>query len=1262
MKINIKPCKLLFSMLFIVIFLNSILALAENIQDNVCEDKDFYSSVNEFLSLKEFTDRANAIVELGKCKHNKTKDVLLLVLRSDPKSEIRILAAHLLKKFGSEMLFFELQQQYSAEKEKKVCDAIYEVLVLLNNQYNLNPMMNKESMLSNSYDSLKQYALQHADPEKVKITQRIIMYEEKEKLSDKLPLSKSPESIKSSPEKKRKNISSKLDKMLSKPLKKSKALNINKNGPKMIIAAAASGFGTHIMLSLADIAGSKENRPTIALGGVSMGGGTAFLLTRNANITFGDSLFWTNAGLLGWAEGAALSYALSEHLGERGKKWLTIGSEVAGIGLGTFLINKRDFKPKDFLYINFNSALATIFSTGLVYSLHNSKRGDYLTSYQSNYPLFYTGASLLGIGLGYSTVDKSFTPENISSTVLTSILIGSNAAILPFAMGMRGDEAKRAAAGGAMMGISGSYLIDFSFGLTHKLPAQRIKSAFLAGVLGNVFGFGLGTLVDPVNARQANLFSFASSLTLTSLALTDTLLGVRTSDLKVLKENRDTMPLSLLEGFTIGGAYGMSAVTAIKSDPDAKGKSERVLGAFTVGSLGGMYLGILKNRFTKDTPRTIKQRMGSALFGSFAGYGGALIASNSSDHHIVGAGLLTSIIGLSGWSSFAKLNNSYDKDIAGEEYLALTAGLYSIGLSMAVKNDYEVDSKTIGIGLLTTSAGFYTGSVLSAKLKLKKEDLQRSFLFGMHGFITGWGAALHFSKQKPSANLLLPGLGLGVLEMSLGLIMKPKSKTTSQERKLTAFSAIYGGSVGFAFEDYLNHYDENNDRTVWRKTGGAFLGLGLGSAMGYSLAKNMDISDLDIKKLTISTTVGSYIGYGLGMYPTSSNSRIPKLTMFGGSLTGLLLGSTLPNIVDYSTKYFHAHLFGTLYGAWYGLWIPQANKDGIVDSRKQNASMIVGSGTGYLLSSMLAKKHNLTKSDTKVLTLATLLGTSMGGGLALTLDNIDGLAGKALVLGGGTMFLGAAARKIKEINYSKENKILSTFFAGYGALHGLSLAYGYDLKDEQVLGAFLLGSSAGATLGLASGLSDSWTNTHTVILGAGTAWGNWIGGWFGYLYGGDNRKSVLTGTSFGGDVGLVITRLLLIDKLGFEPIDFGWIGLGGLIGMGSGSAVSAAVGQNITYGNIMGSSLGLIVGGIYAGMRDKKDSKSSSFYKHKKTVSKLSYKSINRSKSDLDILEEAGSQQNTSFKISWWFPSFQVYPDPHTNDMNYMLTVNGMWD
>ena len=375
---------------------------------------------------------------------------------------------------------------------------------------------------------------------------------------------------------------------------------------------------------------------------------------------------------------------------------------------------------------------------------------------------------------------------------------------------------------------------------------------------------------------------------------------------------------------------------------------------------------------------------------------------------------------------------------------------------------------------------------------------------------------------------------------------------------------------------------ESGNALLWSSIGGQAVGLGAGLLTLESPFRGDQIAYIDT-----AGTLGGLAGGGIVILAStgSDNEQAAAAIVQSGIFAGLLGGALAAPSLQLDGDAAATLSYATAVGTWWGIYAPGIVLDDAVEGGDRAAGALIGAAVGYAGGTVVSELADTGPETVGEAALGGVLGTSMfsGAGL-LPKSGLSNRAFDALVIAGGLAGSVAGGVSAPRTRYSPGDRLSVGFGLAWGLWQGAAVGNIGDRSGDQAFGAALLGTGLGGTAASLLAQPFEPEPIEVGVTAMGGVWGGWLVGWAAHVadkHGADlSGDDILTATLIGSDVGAVTAGLTVSPWLRVDPRRLGWISASGAIGMGLGTSVAAVVGDDVAEGNVIGSSLGLVVGAV----------------------------------------------------------------------------------
>jgi hypothetical protein len=322
-------------------------------------------------------------------------------------------------------------------------------------------------------------------------------------------------------------------------------------------------------------------------------------------------------------------------------------------------------------------------------------------------------------------------------------------------------------------------------------------------------------------------------------------------------------------------------------------------------------------------------------------------------------------------------------------------------------------------------------------------------------------------------------------------------------------------------------------------------------------------------------------GAGMGAL-ASARADAPVWGMLGAGTAGLVLGGALHRSIEIDGADAPLLTLATAEGLWLGGWLPTAIHGwGQATSAEQAGGLVAGGAGALGLATLASGALELSPSTAGYTALASGIGASLGGGIALVSPALHDRRGVDLMMGGTAVGIAAGAALAPRLALTPPS--VAAGATAVGGMLGVteSLLFAWSARSDgskSYGGAALIGGGIGATLGLATAAAPEAERSGNVPAAAGfAAWGAWMGSFSGSLVHNDPHDIVLGGL-LGADAGF-LGGYALLRTGAVDPSDFGWLSLFGALGTVAGAGAGAPFSTRTAPGPVLaGLAIGPAVG------------------------------------------------------------------------------------
>jgi HEAT repeat protein len=686
----------------------------------------------------------------------------------------------------------------------------------------------------------------------------------------------------------------------------------------------------------------------------------------------------------------------------------------------------------------------------------------------------------------------------------------------------------------------------------------------LSGAVGGYAGAGAAILAEDPDDRVA------AGLALGGSAAGLLLSGILAPDLRFTRADVvQSFSTVWMTGWT-GGCLALAAMP----EWEGEGSDERArkwAGGGLLGAATGFVAASVLSAYTEADPGMMGYLNLSFAAGNALGLGISLQQDGGSPRANAawmagGGGAGLALAGL------AARDFRFSRKDVFETSVSTGLGLWSGYLAAdALHGDGNDEQAAFGGALIGGAAGFAAGSIVAANAEPNPSTLGRSLLGFGTGTLLGAGLGLSIPDLE---TYWIEAMMLGGGWAGLGTMAAIENHTSYSggDMALIGFGAAWGTWQGLSIRQASGG---TTDRSL---NGALLLGVSAGATVAMAAGQFLDADPSAVGRAATGAVEGTIIGHGLGMLiPELEDGGIWTLAMAGG-WAGLVTKGFFVPPADFTGGDYAAVIAGAAWGLGQGALI--GHSAGLDGDRLQGA-MLLGMGTGLLAGEAFGRAGDLRFSSVFFTELSAYSGSGLGAGTALLLeeDSETVTAATSIAGWGAKILTGFVADRLKFRGNDTWEYLLGQ---GFGLWQGLGYASVADCTEAQMGGAALLGMSMGYFLPLAWNQFLDYSFAEDLVIAGGTVWGTWLGGFWSYGLGADD-EDVLLASLVGGDIGLVVSGLLLSPAVDIDTARMGWVQLAGLMGMAlgvSGTGIFSEDGRTVVLGMQVGSTAGLIAGAL----------------------------------------------------------------------------------
>ena len=579
--------------------------------------------------------------------------------------------------------------------------------------------------------------------------------------------------------------------------------------------------------------------------------------------------------------------------------------------------------------------------------------------------------------------------------------------------------------------------------------------------------------------------------------------------------------------------------------------------------------------------------VGGRIAGGLIGLGTAMLARDETGRADTLATLGGSLAGLG-----AAVVTQVASPLDGTDRAAVAVGagagaiMGTLAPTLGAEQWSDTSSRRRGGGfLLGLGAGAVTGVALRHGTGVPERTVNLTVLGGIDGLVSGLGVGLLVEPTDSSRGARLGTFVGTAAGLGMGALVLPRLALDDQKAAITGLAAgAVGGWTG-AWLPFLGHAS-SDDVEGKRIAGGLMAGAGLATAAGLLAEPVLDPDpDLVGNALAIDAL---FTGAGAGVGAlVSTRDDAPVWGMLGAGSAGLVLGGALHESIRIDEADAPLLALATGEGLWLGAWLPAALYGPENVTARRRAGGLLAGGAGALgLAAISSGKLEIAPATAGYAALASGIGASLGGGIALVSPTLHDRRGVGIMLGGTTLGLGIGAAFAPRLSLAPPTTVIGTTLAGgaLGVTESLLFAWSArSVGSDQYGGAALIGGGIGATLGLAVAATPPEQSGNLPPAAGFAAWGAWMGSFTGSLVHNDAHEIVLGGL-LGANAGF-LGGYALLRTGAVEPSDFGWLSLFGALGTVAGAGVGAPFSTRaepapVLAGLAIGPAVGMLGGAI----------------------------------------------------------------------------------
>ncbi|GEM_PF-3057088 len=487
-----------------------------------------------------------------------------------------------------------------------------------------------------------------------------------------------------------------------------------------------------------------------------------------------------------------------------------------------------------------------------------------------------------------------------------------------------------------------------------------------------------------------------------------------------------------------------------------------------------------------------------------------------------------------------------------------------------------------------------------------------------------------------SGPAVLPTLGGAWAGGYLLNVLGRFAKDDSAETIGALTGALIGGGTGYLFgrEASIDRQTWFLSSILWGQFTGEFLALstvtspndrvrgafGVGGEIagfvgGMMLEDRLDLDAGDTVFVDVSGVAGFLFGAGLTqLLPSPRDQKAGAQLMLATAWLGGVAAVAASERVKLRGPDIYLQVYGAAEGMWYGSFLADTVHDSPAEQRErifndstltqverndraskieedsrdvEVGGLLVGAAVGYGVATAISQNSNLTGGDVTQILVFSQYGKTLGAGLAF-LGKFNEDRTNVMQLGIGALGMGIAALTLDDLRFRGGDRALVPLATAWGLFHGGAIAsfMAEKKKLKQAQGAGIVFTS-GAVLGIAAMAATQeleLTNLEATMASTGAFWGAWLGFWTAVrLKTGDGETFMAS--AIGGDVGAVVTGMLISEYVGLDPLVLAGASFGGLTVAGVGTLLTLMATNDedaLITTNIAGSLVGMAIGGVAA--------------------------------------------------------------------------------
>jgi hypothetical protein len=462
---------------------------------------------------------------------------------------------------------------------------------------------------------------------------------------------------------------------------------VDRSGRGMLTAGSAV-LGSFALASVGALGQNTAGVTIGAFGGLVVGAGSAYLLTRTGEITRAQSGWMLTGGF--WGASLGMLAAGTAESNPSTRFVLSLGLAGEALGAAGTIVSRTNmgYTAGDVALINIGGVLGADLAAG-AYLLQDRDRPQLLAG-------AVLGASAAGLAVASAIAPRtSFRSDGDRALAAEGAYEGLGFGLLiPTAVGSTNG---RRTSAGAALGLGLGFAVGAAASQVTELDPRDVGIAWLIGGYGKLLGLSLPLLGDGNDASLARGTIAGSAISLAAAAAVAPRLEFHRGD-----------PALVALGTGLGLWHGAAFATSTNRLSGSQQTGVSLLGV-SVGGLGTMAL----SQQLDLTEADVLALGGGAFWGNWFTLWGSSLALGPTDKLDLRPAVLVGDVGLAATALLVTRVDARRIGIANLGGLA-GAGLASLGAALATKNNNTV----ITANLVGSGLGLIGGAFLASSLEL----------------------------------------------------------------------------------------------------------------------------------------------------------------------------------------------------------------------------------------------------------------------------------------------------------------------------------------------------------------------------------------------------------------------------------------------------------------------------------------------------------------------------------------------------------------